>query len=71
MLLRTTVQTAGLQSQMLINTIEMEHARHELERSQLEAKMARLRAEELDAQAHTDRSRGCRTVAPSTANFPG
>ncbi|KGJ79418.1 hypothetical protein GY21_05250 [Cryobacterium roopkundense] len=53
-LLRTTVQTAGLQSQMLINTIEMEHARHELERSQLEAKMARLRAEELDAQAHTD-----------------
>ena len=53
-LLRTTVQTAGLQSQMLINTIEMEHARHELERSQLEAKMARLRAEELDTQAHTD-----------------
>jgi len=53
-LLRTTVQTAGLQSQMLINTIEMEHARHELERSQLEASMARVRAEELDAQAHTD-----------------
>ncbi|KFF60553.1 hypothetical protein JF66_03845 [Cryobacterium sp. MLB-32] len=53
-MLATTVQTAGLQSQMLINTIEMEHARHELERSQLEAKMARIRAEELDDQAHTD-----------------
>lgn len=53
-MLRMTVQTAGLQSQMLINTIEMEHARHELERSQLEAKMARIRADELDDQAHTD-----------------
>ncbi|MFC5931297.1 GGDEF domain-containing protein [Cryobacterium melibiosiphilum] len=52
--LRMTVQTAGLQSQMLINTIEMEHARHELQRSQLEASMARVRAEELDSQAHTD-----------------
>ena len=52
--LRMTVQTAGLQAQMLINTIEMEHARHELERSQLEVTLARVRAKELDAQAHTD-----------------
>jgi len=54
LLLRMTVQTAGLQSQMLINTIEMEQARHELQHSQLEAKVARSRAEELDGQAHTD-----------------
>lgn len=52
--MRMTVQTAGLQAQMLINTIEMEHSRHEVERSQLEATMARVRAEELDDQAHTD-----------------
>ena len=52
--LRMTVQTAGLQAQMLSNTIEMEHARHELERSQLEVTLVRVRAEELDAQAHTD-----------------
>lgn len=52
--LRATTQTAGLQSQMLINTIEIEQARHEAERSQLEVQMERLRAEELDHQAHTD-----------------
>ncbi|SDJ85403.1 diguanylate cyclase (GGDEF) domain-containing protein [Cryobacterium psychrotolerans] len=52
--LRATVQTAGLQSQMLINTIEIEQAHHEAERSQLEVQMERLRAEEMDVQAHTD-----------------
>ena len=52
--LRATTQTAGLQSQMLINTIEIEQARHEAERSQLEVQMERLRTEELDHQAHTD-----------------
>ncbi len=52
--LRATVQTAGLQSQMLINTIEIEQARHEAERSQLEVQMERFRAEEMDLQAHTD-----------------
>jgi len=52
--LRVTVQTAGLQSHMLINTIEIEQARHEAERSQLQVHMERLRAEDLDAQAHTD-----------------
>ena len=49
-----TVQTAGLQAQMLINTIEIEQARHEVEKSQLEVRVERLRAEELDAQANTD-----------------
>ncbi|MBG6213400.1 MAG: GGDEF domain-containing protein [Cryobacterium sp.] len=49
-----TVQTAGLQAQMLINTIEIEQARHEVEKSQLEVRMERLRAEELDDQANTD-----------------
>jgi len=53
-ILRMTVQTAGLQSQMLINTIEIEQARHEVEKSQLELRVERLRAEELDDQAHTD-----------------
>ena len=52
--LRMTVETAGLQSQMLVNTLEMEQSRHELERSRLEASMARLRLDELDDQAHTD-----------------
>jgi len=52
--LRATVQTAGLQSQMLINTIEIEQVRHEAERSQLEGQMERIRAEEMDLQAHTD-----------------
>ncbi|MEB0004623.1 GGDEF domain-containing protein [Cryobacterium sp. RTC2.1] len=52
--LRLTRQTAGLQSRMLINTLEIEHARHETERSQLEAQVLRIRAEKLDQQAHTD-----------------
>nr|WP_241986351.1 GGDEF domain-containing protein [Cryobacterium psychrophilum] len=39
---------------MLINTIEIEPARHEVEKSQLELRVERLRAEELDDQAHTD-----------------
>jgi diguanylate cyclase (GGDEF)-like protein len=52
--LRTTVEAAGLQSQMLINTLEVEQARHEAERSQLETQVQRLRAEELDYEAHTD-----------------
>ena len=49
-----TIQTAGLQAQMLINTIEIEEARHEVEKSQLEVRVERLRAEELDDQANTD-----------------
>ncbi len=52
--LRVTVQTAGLQSQMLINTIEIEQARYEADRFRLEVQMERLRAEDLDHQAHTD-----------------
>ena len=52
--LKRTTQTAGLQSQLLINTLEVEQARHEAERSQLEAEVQRVRAEELDDQAHTD-----------------
>jgi diguanylate cyclase (GGDEF)-like protein len=39
---------------MLINTIEIEQARHEVEKSQLEVRVERLRAEELDDQANTD-----------------
>jgi len=52
--LKRMTQTAGLQSQLLINTLEVEQARHEAERSQLEAEVQRVRAEELDDQAHTD-----------------
>ena len=52
--LSLTRQTAGLQSRMLINTLEIEQARHETERSQLEAQVLRIRAEKLDQQAHTD-----------------
>jgi diguanylate cyclase (GGDEF)-like protein len=52
--LKRTVQTAGLQSQLLINTLEVEQARHEAERAQLEVEVQRIRAEELDDQAHTD-----------------
>ena len=51
---RMTKQTAGLQAQMLINTLEIEQARHEVEKSQLEVRVERLRAEELDDQANTD-----------------
>ena len=53
-MLDMTVQTAGLQSQMLINTIEIEHAHHEAERARIEARIERIRAEELDFEAHTD-----------------
>ncbi|MDH6237711.1 GGDEF domain-containing protein [Cryobacterium sp. CG_9.6] len=49
-----TVQTAGLQSQMLINTIEIEQARHEMEKSRLQLRVEKIRAEELNDQAHTD-----------------
>lgn len=51
---RMAQQTAGLQSKMLINTIEIEQSRHEAERATLEAQMQRLRAEELDSVAQTD-----------------
>ncbi|WP_197059377.1 GGDEF domain-containing protein [Cryobacterium sp. MLB-32] len=51
---RMAQQTAGLQSKMLINTIEIEQARHDAERATLEAQMQRLRAEELDTAARTD-----------------
>jgi len=54
LMLGLTRQTAGLQSRMLINSLEIEQARHEAQRSQLEAEMQRIRAEELDQQAHTD-----------------
>ena len=54
LMLRMTIHRAGLQSQMLINTIEIEQAQHDAERSQLEARMERIRAEELDNEAHTD-----------------
>jgi len=52
--LRLTIETAGRQSQMLVNTIEIEQAHHEAERSQLAARMERIRAQELDYEAHTD-----------------
>ncbi|SEN76020.1 GGDEF domain-containing protein [Cryobacterium luteum] len=52
--LQMTVQTAGLQSQMLINTIEIEQARHEVEKSKVEVRVERLRAEKLFDEAHTD-----------------
>jgi len=54
LILGLTRQTAGLQSRMLINSLEIEQARHEAQRSHLEAEMQRIRAEELDQQAHTD-----------------
>jgi len=54
LMLGLTRQTAGLQSRMLINSLEIEQARHEAQRSQLEAEMQRIRAEEFDQQAHTD-----------------
>jgi len=54
LMLGLTRQTAGLQSRMLINSLEIEQARHEAQRSHLEAEMQRIRAEELDQQAHTD-----------------
>jgi diguanylate cyclase (GGDEF)-like protein len=54
LMLDLTRQTAGLQSRMLINSLEIEQARHEAQRAQLEAEMQRIRAEELDEQANTD-----------------
>jgi diguanylate cyclase (GGDEF)-like protein len=54
LMLGLTRQTAGLQSRLLVNSLEIEQARHEAQRSQLEADMQRIRAEELDQQAHTD-----------------
>jgi diguanylate cyclase (GGDEF)-like protein len=54
LMLGLTRQTAGLQSRMLINSLEIEQARHEAERSQLEADMQRIRAEELHELANTD-----------------
>jgi diguanylate cyclase (GGDEF)-like protein len=54
LMLGLTRQTAGLQSRMLINSLGIEQARHEAEKSQLEAEMQRIRAEELDRQANTD-----------------
>jgi diguanylate cyclase (GGDEF)-like protein len=47
-------QTAGLQSRILINRLELEEARTQADRSQLDAVMQRRRAEDLDRQAHSD-----------------
>jgi diguanylate cyclase (GGDEF)-like protein len=54
LVLHGTTEAAGLQSQMLINTLEIEQALNEAERSQHEAELQRIRAEEADLQAHTD-----------------
>jgi diguanylate cyclase (GGDEF)-like protein len=54
LVLHGTTEAAGLQSQVLINTLEIEQARHDAERSQFEAQVQRLRAEEMDIEANTD-----------------
>jgi diguanylate cyclase (GGDEF)-like protein len=54
LVLHGTTEAAGLQSQMLINTLEVEQARHEAERARHEAELQRLRADEADLEAHTD-----------------
>jgi diguanylate cyclase (GGDEF)-like protein len=54
LILHGTTEAAGLQSQMLINTLEIEQARHEAERSQHEAELQRIRAEKADFEANTD-----------------
>ncbi|TFC93626.1 MULTISPECIES: GGDEF domain-containing protein [Cryobacterium] len=54
LMLKRTTDTAGIQSQMLINTLGIEQARHEAERSQRDAERLRSRAAELDLQANTD-----------------
>jgi len=53
-MLRLAADTASRQAQMLIDTIAVEQARHETERSRLEARVERIRSEELDYEAHTD-----------------
>lgn len=52
--LRMAAETASRQAQMLIDTMEIEQARHETERSRLEARVERIRTQELDYEAHTD-----------------
>ncbi len=52
--LQQAEQTAGLQSRILINRLELDEARHRAERSQHDAVMQRRRAEDLDREAHTD-----------------
>ncbi|TFD03247.1 GGDEF domain-containing protein [Cryobacterium sinapicolor] len=54
LILKRTTDTAGIQSQMLINTLGIEQARHDAERSQLDAARLRIRADDLDVQANTD-----------------
>ncbi|MCY7288521.1 MAG: diguanylate cyclase [Cryobacterium sp.] len=54
LIVKRTTDTAGIQSQMLVNTLGIEQARHEAERSQLDAERLRIRAAELDLQANTD-----------------
>ncbi len=47
-------QTAGIQSRMLLGSLEVEEARHRAEHSRREASRAEARAAELDRAAHTD-----------------
>ncbi len=47
-------QLASLQSRLMINQLEVDQARYQVERAQLEAEMHRMRAEELDRAAHHD-----------------
>ncbi len=47
-------QTAGIQSRILLSSLEIEEAHHRAEHSQREADRAEARAEELERAAHTD-----------------
>ena len=51
---RLAAQTAGVQSRMLLSSLEIEQARHDAQRSRLEATVAQARAVELEREAHAD-----------------
>jgi diguanylate cyclase (GGDEF)-like protein len=52
--LQEAKETAGLQSRILLNKLELSEARHQAEQSQRDALLQRMRAEELDRDAHSD-----------------
>lgn len=52
--MRMAAQTAGIQSRMLLTSLEVEEARHDAERSRAEAQVAQVRADELEQAAYTD-----------------
>ena len=68
---RVAAQTAGVQSRILLTTLEVTAARHEAESSRVEAQQALLRADDLEHKAYTDALTGLPNRRALDRELPG